>query len=61
MRLINGLYAVFWSPQGASIQFHADVAGSSPAEAAETFRLHFPDDILRSVRGPDGRFVRFTQ
>lgn len=60
MRILHGAYAVFWSPQGASIQFHADVPSGSPAEAAEVFRNMFPQDILRSVRGPDGRFQRFT-
>lgn len=59
MRLIAGLYAVFWSPPGCTQQFHADVGAMSPVGAAATFRNYFPTDKIRSVRDSRGRFVPF--
>jgi beta-lactamase class A len=61
MRIVRNTFAIFWSPQGASIQLHANVPAPSAAEAVTAFRNHFPADVLRSVRGADGRFQRFTQ
>jgi hypothetical protein len=61
MKIIPGLYAVFWSPQGSTQQFHADVGALSPAAAVASFRDYFPTDIVRSIRGADGRFQRFKQ
>ncbi|WP_157971280.1 hypothetical protein [Pseudogemmobacter bohemicus] len=60
MRIVPGLFAVFWRSPGSSQQFHADVGARSPHQAAVEFRRLFPGDIVVSVRGVDGRFEAFT-
>ena len=60
MRIPRNTFAVFWSPAGATEQFHADVRALSPAAALQTFRTYFPTDTVRSVRGADGRFARLN-
>ena len=59
MRILPGTYAVFWSRPGWGQQFQADVVATCARQAAATFRSLFPGDLIRSVRGRDGRFASF--
>lgn len=59
MRITPGTFAVFWSRPGWRQAFHADVGAGSPGEAVATFRALYPTDVVRSVRGADGRFASF--
>jgi hypothetical protein len=53
-------YSVFWSMTGSKTQHHADMfAAETAQQAVDQFRKLFPNDIIRSVRSPSGRFEAF--
>lgn len=60
MKIITDNWAVFWSPPGTTLQFHADVSAPTPAAAAAKFRSIYPQDTVHSVRGCDGRFCSLS-
>lgn len=62
MPILKNSVAVFWSKPGWKNQFHGDFFPHPHETMRETvarYRAMFPADIIRSIRGPNGRFLSF--